>query len=77
MQGYHHFASMACGTDVHFEVIDAEECARRHLLISTENLLGGGIRSMATSIRPRFARLWPVGHAASVPKSIATCQSLD
>ena len=41
MQGYHHFASMARGMDVHFEVIDAEECARRHPLISTENLIGG------------------------------------
>jgi dimethylglycine dehydrogenase len=41
MQGYRHFASMARGMDVHFEVIDAEECARRHPLISTENLLGG------------------------------------
>jgi len=41
MQGYRHFASMARGMDVHFEVIDAEECARRHPLISTDNLLGG------------------------------------
>ncbi len=41
MEGYRHFASMARGMDVHFEVIDAEECARRHPLISTENLLGG------------------------------------
>ena len=41
MQGYRHFASMARGMDVHFEVIDAAECARRHPLISTENLLGG------------------------------------
>lgn len=41
MQGYRHFASMARGMDVHFEVIDAEECARRHPLISTENLVGG------------------------------------
>ena len=41
MDGYRHFASMARGMDVHFEVIDAEECARRHPLISTENLLGG------------------------------------
>ncbi|MEM1298186.1 MAG: FAD-dependent oxidoreductase [Pseudomonadota bacterium] len=41
MQGYRHFASMAHGMDVHFEVIDAEECARRHPLISTENLVGG------------------------------------
>lgn len=41
LQGYRHFASMARGMDVHLEVIDAEECARRHPLISTENLLGG------------------------------------
>lgn len=41
MDGYHHFASMAQGMDVTFEVIDAKECARRHPLISTNNLLGG------------------------------------
>ena len=41
MQGYRHFASVARGMGVHFEVLDAEECARRHPLISTENLLGG------------------------------------
>ncbi|MES0861720.1 FAD-dependent oxidoreductase [Ruegeria sp. SCPT10] len=41
MQGYRHFTSMARGMDVHFEVIDAEECARRHPLISTDNLVGG------------------------------------
>ncbi|MBT4829332.1 MAG: FAD-dependent oxidoreductase, partial [Marinovum sp.] len=41
MQGYRHFASMARGMDVTFEVLDAEECARRHPLITTENLLGG------------------------------------
>ncbi|GGE44379.1 GcvT family protein [Actibacterium pelagium] len=41
MQGYRHFASMARGMDVRFEVIDAEECARRHPLISTDNLIGG------------------------------------
>ncbi len=41
MEGYRHFASMARGMDVHFEVIDAGECARRHPLISTDNLLGG------------------------------------
>ena len=41
MDGYRHFASMARGMGVEFEVIDAEECARRHPLISTENLLGG------------------------------------
>ncbi len=41
MDGYRHFASMARGMGVHFEVIDAEECARRHPLISTDNLIGG------------------------------------
>ena len=41
MDGYRHFASMAAGMGVGFEVIDAEECARRHPLISTDNLLGG------------------------------------
>lgn len=41
MQGYRHFASMARGMGVKFEIIDAEECARRHPLISTDNLLGG------------------------------------
>ena len=41
MDGYRHFASMAAGMGVDFEVIDAQECARRHPLISTENLLGG------------------------------------
>ena len=41
MQGYRHFASMARGMGVEFEVIDAAECARRHPLISTENMIGG------------------------------------
>ena len=41
MEGYRHFASMARGMGVEYEVIDAEECARRHPLISTENLIGG------------------------------------
>ncbi|MEM7045697.1 MAG: FAD-dependent oxidoreductase [Pseudomonadota bacterium] len=41
MDGYRHFASMARGMDVHFEAIDAEECRRRHPLISTDDLLGG------------------------------------
>jgi len=41
MDGYHHFASMARGMDVHFEVLDKEECARRHPLISTDNMIGG------------------------------------
>ncbi len=41
MQGYRHFASMARGMGVEYEVINAAECARRHPLISVENLLGG------------------------------------
>lgn len=41
MDGYRHFTSMAKGMGVEFEVIDAAECARRHPLISTDNLLGG------------------------------------
>ena len=41
MDGYRHFASMARGMGVTFEVIDAAECARRHPLISTDGLLGG------------------------------------
>lgn len=41
MDGYRHFSSMARGMDVDLEVIDAAECARRHPLISTDNLIGG------------------------------------
>jgi len=41
MQGYRHFASMARGMGVNYEIIDAAECARRHPLISTDRLLGG------------------------------------
>ncbi len=41
MDGYRHFASMARGMGVEFEVLDAKECARRHPLISTDNLVGG------------------------------------
>ncbi|MFK7752703.1 MAG: FAD-dependent oxidoreductase, partial [Sedimentitalea sp.] len=41
MEGYRHFVSLAKGMGVDFEVLDAEECARRHPLVSTENLLGG------------------------------------
>ena len=41
MEGYRHFASMARGMGVEYEILDAEECARRHPLISTDNLLGG------------------------------------
>ena len=41
MDAYRHFTSMGRGMGVDFEVIDAEECKRRHPLISTDNLLGG------------------------------------
>ncbi len=41
MEAYRHFASMARGMGVEFEVIDAAECARRHPLVSKDNLLGG------------------------------------
>ncbi len=41
MDGYRHFASVAKGMGVDFEVLDAAECARRHPLISTDNLVGG------------------------------------
>ena len=40
LDGYHHFASMAKGMGVDFEVIDAAECQRRHPLISGGDLLG-------------------------------------
>ncbi|MFK7753951.1 MAG: NAD(P)/FAD-dependent oxidoreductase, partial [Sedimentitalea sp.] len=36
MEGYRHFVSLAKGMGVDFEVLDAEECARRHPLVSTE-----------------------------------------
>jgi len=41
MQGYRHFASMARGMGVEYEILDPAECARRHPLISTDRLLGG------------------------------------
>ncbi len=41
MDGFHHFASMAKAMGAHYEVLDAEECARRHPLITTDGLLGG------------------------------------
>lgn len=40
LDGYRHFASMARGMGVDFEILDAEECKRRHPLISTDGLLG-------------------------------------
>ena len=40
IDGYHHFISQAKGMGVDFELIDAEECKRRHPLMTTDNLLG-------------------------------------
>ncbi|MGF1446949.1 MAG: FAD-dependent oxidoreductase [Pikeienuella sp.] len=40
IEGYKHFQSMAKGMGVEFELIDPEECARRHPLITTDGLLG-------------------------------------
>ncbi len=40
IDGYHHFRSMSKGMGVDFELIDAEECKKRHPLIATHNLLG-------------------------------------
>ncbi|MCY4542942.1 MAG: FAD-dependent oxidoreductase [Rhodobacteraceae bacterium] len=41
MDGYWHFASMARGMGVQFEVISADECRSRHPLLETDGLLGG------------------------------------
>ncbi len=40
IDGYFHFISMAKGMGVDFELLDAEECKKRHPLITTEYLLG-------------------------------------
>ncbi len=40
VDGYRHFISLAKGMGVDFEFIDADECAARHPLITTDNLLG-------------------------------------
>ncbi|MGB0505439.1 MAG: FAD-dependent oxidoreductase, partial [Pikeienuella sp.] len=40
LDGYQHFISMAAGMGVDFELLDAAESARRHPLISTDNMLG-------------------------------------
>jgi dimethylglycine dehydrogenase len=52
MQGYRHFASMARGMGVEFEILDPAECARRHPLISTDRLLGGLWDAMDGDIDP-------------------------
>lgn len=41
MDGYKHFISLAKGMGVNFELLDARECAKRHPLIETHDLLGG------------------------------------
>lgn len=40
LDGYRHFVSLAKGMGVDFDIIDADECKKRHPLISTDNLLG-------------------------------------
>ena len=40
LDGYRHFRSMAKGMGVEFEIIDADECRKRHPLITTDNLAG-------------------------------------
>ncbi len=40
IDGYRHFMSVAKGMGVDFELLDPEECARRHPLITTDKLKG-------------------------------------
>ncbi len=40
LDGYHHFVSMAKGMGVDFEVIDPDECKKRHPIMSSDGLLG-------------------------------------
>ncbi len=40
MDGYAHFQSMAKGMGVEFEILDPQECKKRHPLITTDNMLG-------------------------------------
>ena len=40
LDGYHHFVSMAKGMGVDFEILDPDECQRRHPIMSKEGLLG-------------------------------------
>lgn len=40
LDGYLHFQSVAKAMGVEFEIVDADECARRHPLITTDGLLG-------------------------------------
>lgn len=40
LDGYNHFLSMAKGMGVDFELLDPEECQKRHPIMSTDGLLG-------------------------------------
>ncbi len=40
LDGYRHFLSVARGMGVDFEIIDPQECRKRHPLITTDNLAG-------------------------------------
>ena len=40
IDGYHHFIGMAKAMDVDFELLSADECGRRHPLMTTDGLLG-------------------------------------
>lgn len=40
LDGYRHFISMAKGMGVEYELLDPEECKRRHPLISTDGITG-------------------------------------
>ncbi len=40
LDGYRHFQSMAKGMGVFYDILDPEECQRRHPLISTDGLAG-------------------------------------
>ncbi|MEP6337912.1 MAG: FAD-dependent oxidoreductase, partial [Anderseniella sp.] len=52
LDGYRHFQSMAKGMGVEFEIIDADECRKRHPLITTDNLAGALWDSMDGDIDP-------------------------
>ncbi len=40
LNGYRHFQSLAKGMGVEFDILDPQECRKRHPLITTDNLLG-------------------------------------
>ena len=52
IDGYKHFMSMAKGMGVEFELLDPEECARRHPLISKDRLKGALWDQMDGDIDP-------------------------